>query len=330
MTKGKVLVTGAPGWLGNRFVKILRDQGRDVRCLVLKGMDTSHLEKLGAELFEGDITKPETLKDASKGVETVFHIAGLVHVPLTKAGLFDKVNYEGTKNLLDESIKNGAKRFIYISSNSAAGTNESREKLMDEKTKRRPYMKYGRSKVKAEDTVNDASKKGKIETVILRPCWYYGPGQPKRQTKLMHMVNDGKALLFGDGKNLRSMTYIDNLCDAMILAEKTENANGEIYWIADERPYTTIEIYKAIADLLGVELKTRNIPGVAADFAKLSDSILQKFGLYQKEIHVAGEMNKNIACSIEKAKKELGYKPKIGLEEGMRISIEWAKENGQL
>ena len=98
------------------------------------------------------------------------------------------------------------------------------------------------------------------------------------------MIRDGKALLFGDGNNLRSMTYIDNLCDAMILAEKKNEANGETYWIADEKPYTTLEIYQTIADLLGVELKYKKIPSFASNFATLTDRILQMFRIYQKEL----------------------------------------------
>lgn len=330
MERGKVLVTGAPGWLGNRFIEILKDNKRDVICLVLPGMNSDYLKKLGAEIVEGDITNPETLKGVCKGIDTVFHIAGLVHVPFSKGSLFMKVNYEGTKNILDEAIGSKAKRFVYISSNSAVGTNERRDIMMDEKTKPNPYMNYGKSKIMAENAVNEAHKKGLIETVILRPCWYYGPGQPARQTRLMKMIIEGKAPVFGDGKNLRSMTYIDNLCDAMLLSESVKKANGETYWIADDKPYTTLEIYQAIADLLGVELKTKKFPGFLADVAKTADGLIQAFGLYQIEAHVAGEMNKDIACTIEKARKELGYRPKIYLEEGMKRSIDWAKKNGQL
>lgn len=146
----------------------------------------------------------------------------------------------------------------------------------------------------------------------------------------MRMIRDGNVPLFGDGKNLRSMTYIDSLCNALLLAEEKEVAKGETYWIADERPYTTLEIYQTIAELLRVELKTRNIPGFVSEIATAADWTLQRLGMYQTEIHVVGELNKNIACSIEKAKKDLGYKPEIELRDGMRRSIEWAKERGLL
>lgn len=329
MSKGKLVVTGAPGWLGTRFVEILARGKRDVRCLVLRGLDDSYLRELGAEIVNGDITKPETLKGIVNDVETVFHIAGIVHPKLFGATDFFKINTKGTKNMLNFAIESGVKRFIYISSNSPGGCYKKKI-VMNEYSPVKPYMNYGKSKFLAEVAVNEAFIQGKIETVILRPCWFYGPRQPKRQTKLMRMIRDGKALLFGDGKNLRSMTYIDNLCYALLLVEKNKIASGETYWIADERPYTTLEIYETIAELLGVKLKVRKIPGAFSDIAVLVDKILQKLHIYQKEIHVAGEMNKNIACSIKKAKKDLDYKPKIGLREGMRRSIEWAKEQDLL
>jgi len=329
MAKKKVLVTGAPGWLGTRFVEILNKKHRRVKCLVLKGVNDNYLRELNVEVVKGDVTNPRSLRNITNNVETVFHIAGMIHPRLFGVSDFFRVNTQGTKNILDAAIKSGVKRFVYVSSNSPGGCYKEKV-IMNEYTPEEPYMNYGKSKFLAERIVNDAYLQGKIETVIIRPCWFYGIRQPERQTRLIKMVKDGKALVFGDGKNLRSMTYIDNLCDALLLAEKRKNAKGETYWIADDRPYTTLEIYETIADLLGVKLRIRKIPGFFSDFAGFVDGILQKFHVYQKEIHVAGEMNKNIACSIKKAKKDLGYKPKIGLREGMRRSIEWVKEQDLL
>ncbi len=325
----KVLVTGAPGWLGTRFVEFLRQEKREVRCIVMPNINCDYLKKLGVEIIEADLIDPSSLKGAMKDIDTVFHLAGLVHAKLRTNDFF-KVNFEGTKNILDYAIKNKVKRFVYVSSNSPAGCNSERNILMNEFTSSKPYMKYGKSKYFAEQIINKAFILRQIETVILRPCWFYGIRQPDRQTKLMLMVKEGKALIFGDGKNLRSMTYIDNLCHALLLAEKSEAAKGETYWIADEKPYTMLEVYQSIAKALEVQLKIRKIPGKVSDVGRLFDSFLQFFGLYQKEIHVVGEMNKDIACSIEKAKKDLNYVPIVSLDEGMRRSVEWARKEGLL
>jgi nucleoside-diphosphate-sugar epimerase len=325
-----ILITGAPGWLGTRFVELHSKSGNDIRCLVLKGMDTSYLKELGVEIVKGDLTNRSSLNEAVDDVDTVFHLAGIIHPNLFNINDLFKVNTIGTQNLLEASIRGDPNKFIYISSNSAVGCNIDKNVLMNEYTYQRPYMAYGRSKFLAEKLVNSAFIQGKIDTVILRPCWFYGPGQPDRQTRLMEMIQNGKALLIGNGDNLRSMTYIDNLCEALTLVERNNQVVGETYWIADETPYTTLEIYETIASILGKDLETINIPSFLADFATLGDAILQKLGIYLQMVHIAGEMNKNIACSVKKAQKDFGYAPSVSLKKGMETSIKWAKENGQI
>jgi nucleoside-diphosphate-sugar epimerase len=324
----KILVTGAPGWLGSRLVEVLCEKKYNVRCLVLKGLNTSELQKFGAEVVEGDVTKKETLTEAVKGIDTVVHCVGIIH-PKKISDLY-RVNTEGTKNMLEASAHGGVKKFVHISSNSVQGVNVRRDILMQESHMDRPYMHYGKSKWLAEQAVNSYQKQGKLQTVILRPCWFYGPGQPERQTRLIKMIKSGKPLIFGDGKNLRSMSYIDNVIQGIILAIEKDVANGQTYWIADKRPYSTNEIYQTIAELLGVTIKPRHVPRIVSKGLQFGDLILQSFGMYIPEVHVGGEMIEDIACDISKAERELGYKPEIGLREGMRLSIKWAKEKGQL
>jgi nucleoside-diphosphate-sugar epimerase len=333
----KVFVTGAPGWLGNRLVgglcTGLRDymalpKAKEVRCLVLPGLDTSYLRQFkNVEVVRGDITKPDTIKGSVKGCDTVIHCAGIIHPK--KAADFYSINTRGTENVLEEAIKSGVKRFVYVSSNSPAGINISRDILLTEKNPYNPYKHYGKSKMMAEQIVQKAFGEGKIETVIVRPYWFYGEGQPKRQTEFFAMIKKGRPPLFGDGHNLRSMSYIDNAAAGLILAATSKRAMGKTYYIADEKPYEAIEIYRTIAALLKVkELKFIKIPQAACRLFELADDLLQSAGIYSSRIHVAGEMNKNIACSIEKARVELGYNPKVGLYEGMKRSIKWCRENG--
>lgn len=333
------LVTGAPGWLGTRLVEALLGKAPDltqfssrgarpVRALTIPGLDASPLTAMGAEVVTGDVRNPESLTTAMQGVDTVFHLAGLIH-PKKIPELYE-INTEGTKNMLAAARAAGVRRFIYISSNSPAGCNKKRHALMKESNPVNPYKGYGKSKALAEDAVNAANQEGVFETVILRPCWFYGPNQPERQSRFFKMIKAGKPIVFGDGNNLRSMSYIDNSVQGMLLAEGATHAAGQTYWIADERAYSTLEIYETVADILGVtNFKPRHIPGLASEICELIDDVLQAVGMYITEFHVAGEMNKDIACSIEKAKRELGYRPTIDLREGMRRSIEWCQTHGQ-
>jgi len=144
------------------------------------------------------------------------------------------------------------------------------------------------------------------------------------------MIKDGKPMIFGDGSNLRSMSYIGNVSHAIIQAINKESIGYEDYWISDSRPYITNEIYHTIADLLGVDIKPRYIPGIVSSCCRLGDKILQKLGKYSSYIHVAGEMDRSIACSIYKAKRGIGYNPTVDLKEGMKRSIEWCRNYGKI
>jgi nucleoside-diphosphate-sugar epimerase len=343
------LVTGAPGWLGTRLVETLAHGlpevpslaaplgERRVRCLVLPGSDVSGLKKIGdrIEIVEGDLTQPASLDAFTSGAEggTLFHCAGIIH-PTRGTRQFHEVNVLGTRALIDAAKKARMRRMVHVSSNSPIGTNPSKDDVFDEASPYNPYMGYGKSKMLAEQAVRATNGEG-IETVVIRPPWFYGPGQPPRQGLFFTMIKHGKAPLVGPGDNRRSMAYVDNICQGLLLCERVEQARGGVYWIADRQPYPMTEILDTIERVLerdfdvAVAHKRMRLPSLASGVAWLVDGILQSLGLYHQKIHVLSEMNKTIACTIASAERDLGYDPKIDLEEGMRRSIRWMLDNGQ-
>ena len=332
------VVSGAPGWLGTSLTealvrgarfKTISTEPRKVRCIVMPQTDPSPLLALGdaVEVVRADLRDSRSLAGLCAGADTVFHCAGIIH-PRRIQDLYD-INVRGTQNLLESAIDAGAQRFLFVSSNSPAGLNASPSTLMKEQDPPRPYLNYGLSKLQSEWLINDAFRAGKIATVILRPCWFYGPNQPERQSRFFKMIKGGRPIVIGRGDNLRSMSYIDNTVQALLLAERVEKAAGQTYWVADRRPYSFIEIIQTVARVLDVPLRPRYLPHVASDMARFVDSLAQMVGLYNQEIHVAGELAATIAVSIESAQKDLGYDPEIDLEEGMRRSIAWCQAHGQ-
>jgi nucleoside-diphosphate-sugar epimerase len=344
------IVTGAPGWLGTRLVETLlrglpevsgleQPLGeRTVRCLVLRGSDTTPLAALGprVELIEGDLVDGDSLRALFAGAQgaTVFHCAGVIH-PTRGVRQFHEVNVEGTRHLIEQAEQARVRRLVHVSSNSPIGTNPRADHVFDESSPYHPYMGYGKSKMLAEELVKAASGRGKIETVIIRPPWFYGPGQPPRQSLFFQMIRDGKGPLVGSGKNRRSMAYIDNICQGLHLCERVERAKGGVYWIADRRPYSMSEILDTVERVMerdfGVNVAHARLrlPGIVSSVAWLVDNVLQALGLYHQKIHVLSEMNKTIACSIARAQDELGYQPTVELEEGMRRSIRWMLDAGE-
>ena len=344
----KYLVTGSPGWLGTRLVKalsgeitgfetILQSQViEEIRCLVEPGLSTKLVEDINplVKAFTGDICIPESLNDffSQSRDATLIHSIGIIH-PRKGIEQLTEVNVIGTKNILEAAIHNKVKRIIAVSSNSPCGVNPNNDHLFDEESHYNPYLAYGRSKMEMETLIINAYNKGDIETVILRPCWFYGPGQPERQNQFFSMIKTGNVPIVGSGENKRSMSYVDNTCQGLLLAGNNEKANGQTYWIADERPYTMNEIINTVEQLLENEFnyevahKRIRLPNIASKVAYGIDWTIQKFGFYNNKIHVLSEMNKTIACSIDKAKKELGYMPRINLEEGMLRSLKWMINN---
>lgn len=342
-----VLVTGAAGWLGSRLLESLvhglpeHDElkspapGLRLRIMLLPGQDAARLQALSdrIEVVTGDIRNGADcarLCADAKGA-LLFHTAGIIHPG--KVSEFYAINRDGTTNLLDAAIKSGVRRAVIVSSNSPCGCNPHPDHLFDELSPYNPYMHYGRSKLEMELAVRERA--AKIETVLIRAPWFYGPNQPPRQTLFFQMIRDGKGPVVGSGDNLRSMAYVDNLCQGLILAAIRERAAGQVYWIADQRPYSMNEILDTIERLLETEFghqcahKRLKLPGFASEIAWLADKALQALGLYHQKIHVLSEMNKTIACSVHRAERELGYHPTVALEEGMRRSLRWCVQNGQ-
>ena len=335
---GKILITGAPGWLGSRLLALIEPLAiPEIRCLVHPSVDIAVLkgDHPHFQFFYGDITDKASLGEFFENARgaVLLHLAGIVHAQ-RRVREFFKVNTQGAKNILEWAIAGKVKRMVAISSNAPAGTNARATGCFTEDSPYRPYRAYGQSKMEMEILLQNAHQKGDIETVVLRPCWFYGPGQPARQTLFFSLIKKGSVPVVGDGECKRSLSYVDDVCQALLLAAKCPEAAGKIYWIADERPYSMNEIIRTVEGLLegefGIEVKhsVLRLPNWTGALAGFVDDRLQKAGVYHQKIHVLSEMNQTIACSVAKARRELDFRPSVGLEEGMRRSIRWCLENG--
>jgi nucleoside-diphosphate-sugar epimerase len=312
----------------------MSDVGRGshrVRALVRPGGCFSELTSLGAEVVFGDIGDPGAMRklvaDADGAV--LLHLAGVIH-PRRSTTEFAAVNVEGTRNVVMAATEAGIKRIVAMSSNSPIGASKNPAEVFDEDSPYNPYMGYGRSKRAMEEWLRAHSAvSSSTEITIVRAPWFYGPGQPERQTRFFTMIKQGRFPLMGRGEARRSLGYVDSLAYGILLAAASARAAGSTYWLADERPYSMSEIVHTVRTVLRddfgmmVSSKAPRVPSFVSDIARIADWTLQRVRMYNQTVHVLSEMNLTIACAIAKAKRELGYRPLVELREGMRRSVEW-------
>jgi nucleoside-diphosphate-sugar epimerase len=331
-----MVITGAAGWLGQNLVRAVAPDRARVRCLVRTDEEAALLGVVhpSVETVVGDVRDPSALSSLFEGTTgaTVVHAAAVIHPERLVRELHD-VNVGGTQLTLDEARRAGAGRFVHISSNSPFGANPGPEHRFTEDSPMNPYLGYGRSKADAEGLVRTAHERGDLETVILRPPWFYGPFQPDRQTQWFRAVRRGRFPLVGDGTNRRSMVFTGNLVHGVLRAEASAAAPGRAYWIADGDPLDMRTILATVREALEAEgLPTSGgqprLPRLAGVAAEKADTFLQGRGRYLQAVHVLGELKDTIACDISRARDEIAYDPPTDLLGGMRASIRWCLERG--
>ena len=332
------VVTGSSGWLGVALVEALAAEGRHLRCLVPAAADRGRVEAVTGdttvEIVEGDVRDPTAVDRLFDGLQgpSVFHAAAVIH-PAKRTREFFDVNVGGTALVVDRATRHGAARLVHVSSNSPFGYSRDPAHRFDEDSPYNPHLGYGASKMEAEQLVLRAHERGRLETAVVRAPWFYGPHQPERQTRFFAAVRKGLFPLCGDGTNERSLAYTGNLVQGLLLVERHEKAAGRPWWIADAHPYPMAEILAAVKQALaaaGLPVADRQVrlPGLASEVAGFADRLTQRLGRYVQPVHVLSEMNKTIACSVDRARNELGYDPSVSLDEGMRRSVRWALDAG--
>ena len=343
----KIVVTGAAGWFGSNLIEALihglvdgPNLPADIQDVTVRaGVFPTVFPKYDAhsdrvEWVLSDVRNEQDLNLLFHATDhpVVIHCAGLIH-PRRIKDLYE-VNLIGTLNVIRAAAAKRSKRVVLLSSNSVMGASNNPETTFDESSPYNPYMNYGRSKMLMEQRATELASTLDIELVIIRAPWFYGPKQPTRQTTFFSMIRNGRAPIIGSGNNLRSMAYVDNLSQGLLLSATNPDAAGESYWIADERPYRWKEIIDTVESLLNDEFDLAckggriHLPNLVCTTAKVADSLIQKTGFYNQKTHVLSEVPLTVACDISKAKKQLGYMPRVSLREGMRRSIKSCIDSG--
>lgn len=316
-----LLITGFPGWLGNRMVDIFMNGdrfgnnsiNRKIRLLVQPEFKNLISLPSNFEIVYGDITDKQSLVPALKGVKTIYHLAGVIYPK--NISTYNLVNYQGTKNLVDSCIELGIRKILFMSTDSICGYGR-KERFFNAQTLPHPYKNYGKSKYLAEKYILDKTTEGKIDGTSLRGFWFFGPFMPERNMNFFNMFFWKRQIVFGNGKNVRSISHVDNIVQAFMKAEKRKETIGKWYWIGNKTSdYTVDHIYSTVAEGLGVKYNPFYIPGWICEIFSIFDTVISWFGKIQPSIHAAGKFHKDIAGEISAAERDFDYKPDIGFKE---------------
>jgi len=327
----KVLVTGGTGFTGKALVKRLVDDGHEVVSLDYKEhLKTDEIRNWGVKVIIGSVTDKNAVEEAIEGVDVVQHLAAAFREMDVPESYYDKVNVGGTINMLDAAVEHNVKKFIYCSTCGVHGNIDNPPANEDAPIQPADY--YQKTKYKAEPIVNEYYKEKGLKTTIVRPTAIYGPGDPERFFMIYKNVAKGHFPMFGGGKTFYHPVYIDNLVDGFILAMEKENSVGRTYLIADEKYVEIEELVKEVGRSMNIDVKIEHFPIAPLIAAgKLFETIYKPFHkvppIFPRRVDW---FRQNRAFNISRAKEELGYKPKVGLKEGLRRTAEWYKQEGYL
>lgn len=329
MSYKRCLVTGATGFVGSHIVDACVQRGFAIRTIARPTSDVGKLESLGVEIRRGELTDSAFLQQALDGVGNVIHCAAKVGDwgPLEE---YRTANVEGLRCLLQAVQGQQLDRFIHLSS---LGVYECRDHHGTDESVALPAKHmdgYTQSKVEAEQVALKFQRQLGVPVVILRPGFIYGPRDRTILPRLMDLLRKREVIYLGNGEQLLNTIYVGNLVDAVLLALENPGAVGQIFNLTDDEKVTKRRFMESLADLAGLERPTKTIPRwLARAAAFLLENGARLAGakeaprLTQARLKFIGL---NLDFSIEKAKRELGYQPRVKFEEGIEEAVAWWKE----
>lgn len=326
----RILVTGGTGFTGSHLTRRLLAAGHEVRVVDnQKGIFYEELSGLGADITIGSVADAALMDRLVEGCDAVQHAAAAFRKVNLPQSVYYDVNVNGTRYLLEAALKHGVQKFVYCSTCGVHGDVKNPPAAEDAPIEPEDY--YQLTKYQGEEVVHEYLAKG-LDACIIRPTAIYGPGDPERFLMLFRRAKTGRFYMFGPGTAHYHPVYIDNLVDAMVLAMETPASRGQTYLIADEASYPIARLVKEIGKVLNKDVSIIHLPFWPLWTAAFICESIYKFlpaepPLFRRR---ADWFRQYRSFDISKARRELGYAPRVGLKEGLKKTAEWYLANGYL
>jgi nucleoside-diphosphate-sugar epimerase len=326
----RYFITGATGFVGGHVAEACVARGHTVSTIARPTSDTTLLDRLGAIIHRGDLADSSLVQRALEEVDVVVHCAAKVGDwgPVED---YRAVNVHALRSLLEACRGRPLRRFVHLST---LGVYAARHHYGTDETEPLPARHidgYTQTKVEAERLILDYYRSYGIPAVLLRPGVIYGPREGAVLPRLIELLRVRRLPYLGGGKRAFNCIYIGNLVEAIFLAVDQPKALGQVYNLTDGEFVSKRRFIETVADGLNLPRPTRSVPlwlarivawqmerqarrSGAREPPRLTQARLKLFGL-------------NLDYSIDKAKRELGYRPRFSFEEAMKETIAWYKQN---
>ena len=325
----RVALTGGTGYTGGRLLGMLRDRGHSVRALARPASVTPALLSADVTLVEGGLGDRDAAARLVQGVDALIHVAAVYRTAGHPDSYYRDVNVGGTEVLLEAAARAGLSRFVHTSTVGVHGHVEYPP--ADETAKVAPGDVYQATKAEAEALAFAFHRRRGLPVAVVRPGAIYGPGET-RLLKLFRSIARGRYAIVGSGRSFYHPVYIDDLLEGYLLALERPEAVGEAFIMAGPRYVSQVELSRLIARETGGRVWPFRIPAPPLQWAgDLCEAICVPLGieppLHRRRVDF---WTKSRAFTTEKARRLLGYAPKVDLEEGIARTVAAYREVGWL
>ncbi len=325
----RALVTGATGFTGGHLVRGLAARGHQVRAIARNPARAADLEQQGVAVLRGDLRDRASLNAAVSNIDVVYNIAAIYREAGTSTEMYRQVNATSVAELIEAAHAAGVKRVVHCSTVGVHGDVE--HPPANEDAPLRPGDIYQETKLEGEELARSTGQRLGIEVTIVRPTGIYGPGD-RRLLKLFRGVARGRFPMLGSGQIYYHLTYIDDLVEGFCLCGEHPAAAGRTYIIAGPEVTTLNELVERIARVAGAKPPGIHWPVWPVWIAgALCEALCKPFGLepplYRRRVDF---YTKSRSFDISRARAEIGYAPRVSIEDGAARTLAWYREYGWL